>query len=105
MIKVIEAFLLSLSGGFLILADSQRPEVAVFSLIICAILGCILSWYLDKDWHMKRNLKQGIFSLILSAIGGFVVWHVCKTTWLTYSAVGAISFLSNFLQIKKSGRE
>lgn len=105
MIRVAEAILISLSGGFLILSDIQHPEITIFNLFICVLLGSVLSWYFDPDWNLKKNFKHGAVSLLISAVIGFVAWKVLNINWIIYSLVGLTSFLTNFFQIKKSDKE
>lgn len=98
--KLIEACLLSLWGGLSIFSGSKHPELHIYNLVVCAVIGCLLSFYFDKGWNIKDALRRSGISLIITSFLGIISWIVAPVTWLTYTGILLTPFIFNLIQSK-----
>jgi hypothetical protein len=97
--KLIEEIASGLSGSLMIFAWSKNPVFAPYILLVCALIGLVLSLYYTPKLNWKERLKTGLISVAVGCIAGLSIWNMVP--WAAYGLCAGLTFLANIAQLKK----
>ena len=84
-----------LSGIFMVSSFSKNPAATLPIILICSLIGVILSFFFSNESNYKQKTAISILSIVAGTLIGFSA--ILISPFLSYWIASVIAFSINFI--------